>query len=38
MGIAEAIAVEALVELLGTLSDGGEGDKPAGEAIEEGKM
>ena len=38
MGIAEAIAVDALVEVLGTLSEGGEGDKPAGEAIDEGKM
>lgn len=32
------MAVDALVEVLGTLSEGGEGDKPAGEAIDEGNM
>ena len=38
MGIAEAIALDAPVDVLGMLSEGGEGDKPAGEAIDEGKM
>ena len=38
MGIAEAMVVEVPVEVLGALSEGGEGDNPAGEATEEGKM
>lgn len=32
------MAVDALVEVLGTLSEGGDGEKPAGEATDEGKM
>ena len=38
IGIAEAMVVDVPVEVLGTLSEGGEGDNPAGEATEEGKM
>ena len=32
------MAVGALADVLGMLSEGGDGDKPAGEAIDDGKM